>query len=81
MRDLRLRFSEEATWTGLGISRDPGVLEIDLIGRFYDYPDGEGGETTELPGWHVNIRCDDDRDLSALDPWIVEPATPRRVWA
>jgi len=81
LRDLRLRLPDEAAWLALDFDRTPGVVEIDEIGTFYDPPAEPDGTPIELEGWHVNIRCRDDRDLSALDPWLVSPVTPRRVWA
>jgi len=57
---------------------------IDVIGVIT-----EGGEWDEdgkaivepvsLDGWHVNVRLVGE-DGSALEPFMVEPEHPRRVW-
>jgi hypothetical protein len=57
---------------------------IDVIGVIT-----EGGEWDEdgkaivepvaLDGWHVNVRLVGE-DGSTLEPFMVEPAAPRRVW-
>lgn len=60
---------------------------IDTIGVIYK----PTGETTEqegitvpvmaaIHGWHVNVRLVDGEDVSALQPYQVNPATPMRVW-
>ena len=80
MIDLYLRFAVEAEWTALAIEPDV-ALAVDVIGPLFDPPAQEGGEPVPLPGWHVNLRCADDRDLSACAPFAVTPSPPRRVWA
>lgn len=81
MRDFHLRFDDETEWLALGVEREPGILEIDVVGVIYPRTIEPGEEPEPLPGWHVNIRCMDDRDLSELDPFTVTPTHPRRVWA
>jgi hypothetical protein len=62
----------------------PNYANIDTIGTIY-----EGGEWDEegktivepaaLQGWHVNVRIIDE-DPAPLEPFMVEPTHPRRVW-
>lgn len=82
--DLTLRFEDAAAWRDLRLDRDP-EFAIDVIGTIrkpINQWTNDGDQVMRaLPGWHVNIRCTDDRDLSALDPFIVTPEQPARVWA
>ncbi|TCP71818.1 hypothetical protein [Sphingomonas sp. PP-CE-1G-424] len=78
MRDLNLRFEGEAAWAALGINREPGLLEIDVVGMIA--PKRGTGEATQLVGYLVNVRCLDDRDLSALERFQVFPAKPVQTW-
>lgn len=49
--------------------------------------EGPGGEMItvpvmeQLPGYHVNIRPVGSEDVSALQPFVVVPQNPVRVWA
>jgi hypothetical protein len=57
---------------------------IDTIGTIFEGGewDAEGNVITEpvaLEGWHVNVRLVGE-DGSALEPFMVEPEHPRRVW-
>ena len=80
MHDLMLRFADAAEWTAAAVMREPGVVEIDAVGTIVPVaPDGTIGAA--LTGWHVNLRCTDDRDLSALARFVVTPAAPARRWA
>lgn len=92
MRDFFLRFPNEGVWLELEVARDPGVLEIDVLGhicRIVTPPVMDEDGEIETPAvemvstsWRVNIRCmDDDRDLSELEPWQVFPSSPARIWA
>lgn len=63
----------------------PNYRNIDTIGIIHE--DGEWDEEgqvitepTQLDGWHVNVRLIDGEDESALEPFMVNPATPIRVW-
>ena len=78
MRDLNLRFEDEDAWAALGIDRDPGLLEIDVVGTIAPKPGA--GEANQLAGYLVNVRCLDDRDLSALERFQVFPAEPVQTW-
>lgn len=84
MIDLYLRLPDEAAWQAQGVTRDPALL-IDVVGiiRKPIQQWTEDGEQVmrKVPGFHVNVRCTDDRDLSALEPFAVEVDTPARVWA
>lgn len=79
MKDLYLRFDDEDAWTAAAIERDPGLVEVDVIGVIMLPANGDA-EPVALPGWHVNIRCADDRDLTALEEHQVFPRKPSRVW-
>jgi hypothetical protein len=59
---------------------------IDTIGIIYkptgEMLQGEDGpypEMAPIEGWHVNVRLVGE-DAEALEPFVVEPATPVRVW-
>jgi hypothetical protein len=42
--------------------------------------DGEYPEMAPIEGWHVNVRLVDGEDADALEPFVVQPKTPVRVW-
>jgi hypothetical protein len=59
---------------------------IDTIGIIYkptgETLQGEDGpypEMAPIEGWHVNVRLVGE-DAAALEPFVVEPKTPVRVW-
>jgi hypothetical protein len=59
---------------------------IDTIGIIYkptgETLQGEDGpypEMAPIPNWHVNVRLVGE-DAAALEPFVVEPKTPVRVW-
>jgi hypothetical protein len=59
---------------------------IDTIGIIYkptgemlQGEDGEYPEMAPIEGWHVNVRLVGE-DAEALEPFVVEPKTPVRVW-
>jgi hypothetical protein len=66
----------------------PNFANIDTIGVIYK-PTGWTIQTDEGPvpemapidGWHVNVRVLHNTDTSVLDPYVVTPVTPMRVWA
>ncbi len=84
MRDLYLRFVDEAAWAALCL--EPcALLAIDVVGIIYkpiqQWTDDGEQMTRQMRGFHVNVRClDDDRDLAALEPFEIHPASPSRVW-
>jgi hypothetical protein len=84
MIDLYLRFADEAAAIAAVPSPDEQLL-VDIVGIVSvptEQRTAEGDQVMrQRRGWHVNIRCTDDRDLSALDPFIVTPEQPARVWA
>lgn len=85
MTDLYLRFADRASFEAAGLQAEPGALDLDVIGVI-SLPTGEiepmgGAIVAPIPGWHVNLRCSDGRDLSALATVTVHPAQPVRVWA
>jgi hypothetical protein len=60
---------------------------IDTIGIIYkptgemlQGEDGEYPEMAPIEGWHVNIRLVDGEDADALEPFVVQPKSPVRVW-
>jgi hypothetical protein len=60
---------------------------IDTIGIIYkptgkmlQGEDGPYPEMAPIEGWHVNVRLVDGEDADALEPFVVEPQTPVRVW-
>ena len=59
---------------------------IDTIGIIYkptgEMLQGEDGpypEMAPIEGWHVNVRLVGE-DAEALEPFVVQPNTPVRVW-
>ena len=91
-RDYYLRFTDEAEAKSVLLRPDgnheaPRFRNIDIIGLIHRPTGtmlmGESGPVPEmalLPGWHVNVRLMDDEDGSALEPFAVQPAAPRRIW-
>ena len=70
--------TEGAVEASDGVEAQPGYevanyANIDTIGVIYK-------DEQALPGWHVNVRLVDGEDVSALQPYQVNPATPMRVW-
>jgi hypothetical protein len=62
----------------------PNYRNIDTIGVIYKpvgEPDADGVQSmAALVGWHVNIRLVEGEDAEALEPFVVQPSTPVRVW-
>jgi hypothetical protein len=84
MTDLMLRFEDEpAALTAVPPADEDFLVDVVGIVRVpIQQWTGDGDQVMRrVPGWHVNIRCTDERDLSALDPFIVTPEHPARVWA
>ena len=73
--DYFLKFPDQATAEGVlfdGGGEDlphPVYRNFDVIGAI----DG-------VDGYHVNVRLAEDEDASQLDPYVITPATPVRVW-
>jgi hypothetical protein len=64
----------------------PNYANIDTIGIIYkptgEMLQGEDGpypEMAPIEGWHVNVRLVGE-DPEPLEPFVVEPKTPVRVW-
>lgn len=64
----------------------PRYRAIDVIGILYrptgktiETPEGPVAEMAASPGWHVNVRHDDE--APELDIYRVHPRNPMRVWA
>lgn len=96
MTDFALRFPDEATSfaaaeelgavieteDGPRLARFTDRYAIDVIGEIVLPPANEGDAPTVLTGWHVNLRILDGTPLPAdLEPFVVTPANPYRVWA
>ena len=87
--NLYLKFKDEATANGILMRNEKNLFRnIDVIGVIYKntgvfFPD-EGGvvlhETQALDGWHVNVLITPEEDATALQPYVVTPANPVRVW-
>lgn len=63
----------------------PNYTNIDILGIIYEVQEITDPENPPEPvpidGWHVNIRLVDEEDAAPLEPYIVTPQNPRRVWA
>lgn len=85
MTDLSLCFASQAIYEALGLVNAPGRFDIDVIGLIWKETgatDAQGLPVyAQISGYHVNIRCRDNRSLTALTPFRVYPATPSRLWA
>lgn len=77
MIDLYLKFTNEAAATN---ALEGYEGSIDIIGVIYERTGGTDDEPimTALPGWHVNVRGPESKLLA---PFMVQVATPCRVWA
>jgi hypothetical protein len=66
-----------------GFYEVPRYANIDTIGTIYEpqeIVDPENPpEPVALEGWHVNVRLVGE-DPTPLEPFMVEPEHPRRVW-
>lgn len=62
----------------------PKYRNIDTIGVIYKpvgEPDADGVQSmAPIEGWHVNVRLVEGEDGAALEPFVVQPSTPVRVW-
>lgn len=64
-------------------------ISLDVIGKMTQSDNGKIVEgifidepSTSSSGYHVNIRIsEDDLDTHILDPYVISPETPSRVWA
>lgn len=73
MTDYTLKFPDEPTATAvLFTDGTPNRPNTDVVGVIVR-------DEVALPGWHVNIRCDDDHP--ELEPYRIYPNNPVRVWA
>lgn len=71
MKDLYLRFADESeSIPFLYDGESPRYRALDVIGPI-----------EEAEGWHVNIRAYPDEPVDALEPFLVFPESPQRVWA
>lgn len=61
----------------------PNYQNIDIVGVMHlDAPDPipEDYIPEAMEGWHVNVRVLEGEDASVLEPFSVQPQSPRRVW-
>ena len=93
--DMFLKFEDEAAadavlfdmvHDGEGYTKQPRYAAIDVIGTIYEptgkmltTDEGEVPEMAPIPGWHVNVRHNDE--ALELEQYRVHPATPQRMWA
>ena len=85
-----LKFPNQATAYSILLDGEtPRYKNIDVIGVIHKptgvmlkYGDGtEYPEMAPLDGWHVNVWVLPDEDVNALEPYVVTPTNPVRVWA
>ena len=84
-----LKFPDQATADSILLDGETlRYHNIDTIGVIYK-PTGAtltGEDGTEYPemqaieGWHVNVWVLPEEDAAALQPYVVTPSTPSRVW-
>jgi hypothetical protein len=69
-------YDAENGWktSGTGFALDPVGVLADV-----DNSDPENPVSTQLDGWHVNLRVTDDRPDPAAE-YAVTPTMQRRVW-
>ena len=64
----------------------PNFINIDVLGVLFNDDavlDAEGNvvtPATAIDGWHVNVRVMPGEDAAVLEPFVVTPKTPVRVW-
>jgi hypothetical protein len=93
MIDLYLIAATEAAMAAAllaaGVTNDKGFpvagVSIDHVGPFSrvtGYDNGGDPIVVDYPGWHTNLRGNfSEGQLADLEPLILEPAVPYRVWA
>lgn len=89
MTDYYLKFTNEVKAKAVLYDVEtevPNYANIDTIGIIYkptgEVLQGEDGKYLEmapLEGWHVNVRLAGE-DATALEPFLVKPTTPIRIW-
>lgn len=84
-----LKFPDQVTADGILLDGEtPRYKNIDAIGVIYKptgvmlkYGDGtEYPEMAPLDGWHVNVLVLPNENATPLEPYIVTPTNPVRVW-
>lgn len=74
---------QENQQTGTERVLTPKYRNIDVLGTIYERapdPVPEDYEPVPLSGFHVNVRVIDGEDASVLEPYLVIPTNPRRIW-
>ena len=84
-----LKFPNQATANSVLLDgENPHYHNIDTIGVIYKHTgamlaveDGiEYPEMQTIDGWHVNVWVLPDEDAIALQPYVITPTNPVRVW-
>ena len=97
MQDIYLSFKDESEalsilYTFVSMENEiesylqPNYQNISVIGIVYKRPPipmplDYVPEPYPAPNWGVNIRLLDDENIEPLQPYIVEPKNPIRIWA
>lgn len=86
MTDYFLKFQSEAHMLesleplGMVFVDEEGVSHVSQGG--HQYTAWVVGEISGVEGWHLNLRViDPEFDVSALEPYAVQPQNPVCVWA
>ena len=84
-----LKFTDQAAADSILLDGEtPRYHNIDTIGVIYKptgvmlkHEDGtEYPEMQAIEGWHVNVWVLPDEDATALQPYVITPTNPVRVW-
>jgi hypothetical protein len=63
----------------------PNYTNIDILGILHEIQEivdvENPPELIPMDGWHVNVRLVKGEDAIPLEPYIITPENPRRVWA
>ena len=85
--NICLKFTDEAQAKSILYTDDdtPNFCNIDTVGQISKMT-GETDVNGEpvmitLDGWHVNVFLLPEEEITTLEPFIVTPLTPSRVWA
>lgn len=83
-----LKFQDQFTADSILLDGEtPRYHNIDTIGVIYNTGatlTGEDGieypEMQAIDGWHVNVWVLPEEDATALQPYVITPTNPVRVW-
>lgn len=81
--DYSLKFNDEAQAINiLYDGEQPRYQNIDIIGTIYrNTGTPEEPIMIAIEGFHVNVRTNSPEIEMELEPFVVYPVTPSRVWA